>query len=595
MWIVIGSLLNLCFCLWMAVSPLTSFAEDVSFEATVNANKVGLSDMVELTLSVRGAKGDVTTIALPLIDGFDARYVGPSTKFTMINGVTSNEHAFIYDLFPSKVGHYQIPSVSVILDGQTYKTTPIDIDVVDKPADSSSSDSDGTASSDQSISDKVFMKAFTQSTEVYEGEKVPLVMKVFVKGLSLQLASVPSLSPDGFVADATANMQKAKETVNGVNYDLLKFDTNLYPTRTGKVNVGPFVAEGELVYRVRQSNDIFGDLFSNNQTRPLTLHAPAVVLNVLPLPEGKPDGFNGAVGQYDFKVSVGPSEVKVGDPLTLRMTITGQGRLKGLVPPVFNDSRFKTYDPQIKDEDKSKTIEQVIIPTTKDITEVPAISFSYFDPLEKKYKTVTQGPFPIKVSALATGEEFKAYGFVDKTKTSSDKPFVLKYDGLKGLAQSILSKILLIVKNLWFWLFVVIAAVVWLGFYFWNEFQDRLKKDEAFSRNWRADAKAKELLKNAKASLPHNNAKEFYGEVYKTLNNYLADKMHLPLASLNVPMIEEYLKKRAIDPSKLQTIKDLWERCDLARFASASMSQEQMTKDFVQLEDLIAYLPKILK
>ena len=596
MWTKIGKSLSVTLIATLILFPFIALAEDVSFEATVNSNKVSLSDMVELTLSVHGAKGDVSVVPLPSIDGFDTRYVGPATKFTIVNGVSSNEHSFIYNLFPSKVGHYQIPSVSLSLDGQTYQSSPIDIEVVDKPVESSNPEESAGTVSEGSINDKVFMRVFIAPQEVYVGEQTPLLMKVFVNGLSLQLASVPTVNPDGFTADATANMRKSKEIINGVNYESLIFDTNIYPTKTGMINVGPFQAQGELVYRMKQSNDIFGDLFANTQSRPITLHAPAISLHVLPLPsEGKPQDFSGAVGQYDFKASVSPVSVKVGDPITLHMAITGQGHLKDLVLPVFSDSRFKTYDPQTKDTESSKVLEQVIIPTDKNITEVPALSFSYFDPQEKKYKTITQGPFSIKVLATAAGEEFKAYGFVDKTKTASDKPFVVKYDWVQDIFHKILKQLTALFKDLLFWVFVVSTGVLWFVFYMWKEFQNRLKKDEIFAREWKADSKAKELLKNTKTYLAQNNSKEFYSSLYKTLNDYLADKMHIPLAGLSWSMIEAHLKECSVDPFKLQTIKDLFDRCDLVRFASASIDDEQMRQDFEQLQNLIAYLPKILK
>lgn len=582
MWTRIGKVI-LALMIGILYSSL-GLAEDVSFEATVNANKISLQDMVELTLSVHGAKGDVPNISLPPIEGFDAHFVGPATKFTIINGVSSSEHAFIYDLFPSKVGHYQIPSISATIDGKIYQTSPISIEVVDK---SSTSPDQAT----ESLSDKVFMKASIEPKEVYVGQKTPLIIKVFVKDLSLQLAAAPSLTPDGFVADTTANMQKGKEVINGVSYDSLTFETSIYPTRTGHVEVGPLSAQGELVYRMRKSDDILGDLFTDTQTRPITLHAPAISLNVLPLPEeGKPKDFSGAVGQYDFKATVGPSSVKVGDPITLHMNITGQGHFKDLSVPIFNDSRFKTYDPQIKTDENSKTIEQVLIPTTSKITEVPAVSFNYFDPQEKTYKTITQGPFPVKVIAPSSEDEFKAYGFMDKTKSVPDKLLSSKSsafdEGIKNLEKMI--------KSIYFWFFVLVIGILWFIFHMWREFQDKIKNDEAFARGWEADSKVKDLLKATQESLNGKNAKEFYRNLYKTINDYLADKMHVPLASLHWPKVESYLKEHSAESSYIETIKALFDRCELVRFASVPASQEQMSQDFERLQESISYLTKIL-
>jgi len=593
MWTRIGKFWGLFSFIIILLSSIV-LAQDTSFEATVNTNKISLKDVLELTLTVHGAKGDLSTVPMPVVDGFETRYVGPMTRLSIINGATTNEHSFVYNLFPSKEGHFNIPPISLTIDGQTYVTSPIDIDVVNKGLQTT--DGKTTETEGESIEDKVFMKTFLDSKEVYVGQKTPLVMKVYVKDLSLQLASAPYMTPDGYTADATASMEKIKEIVDGVEFDALKFDANIYPTRQGDIKVGPFQATGELVYRVKQSNDFFGDLFANQETRPITLHAPAMTIHVLPLPDaGRPQDFSGAVGQYDFKASVGPSSVKVGDPLTLHMTITGEGRLKGLAMPVINDSRFKTYDPQIKEEGGSKILEQIIIPASADIKQVPSISFNYFDPINKEYKTITQGPFPIKVQPSSAGQEFKAYGFVDKTKMTSDKPFVVQLSCLKTWAKQFLVKSKVVVKNGMFWCSIVMIGLVWLGYRLWQSFNRRLETDVAFARRFKADSKARGLLKVTKSYLQKNNSKEFYKSVHKTLNDYLADKMHVPLAGLNWDMIATHLKERSIDPSKLQAIKTLFERGDLVRFASVDIPKEQMLKDFEQLQDLISYLPKILK
>ncbi|MEI7999029.1 MAG: BatD family protein [Candidatus Omnitrophota bacterium] len=584
------------FCLVNAWCLMSASAQDISFDATVNANKISLQDILELTLTVHGAKADGSTVPLPAVDGFETRFVGPATSFSIVNGVSSSERSFIYNLFPTKSGHFQIPSVPLVIDGKTYTTAPIDVDVVNKPSEASNM-KNTEVSLEQSIDDKVFMRTSIEPKEVYLGQKTPIVMTVYVKDLSLQLASAPFMTPDGLTADNTASMHKDTEVINGVTFNTLRFDANIYPNRLGDLNVGPFQAVGELIYRVkRNTNDLFGDLFATEQTRPVTLHSPAISFRVLPLPQvGRPADFSGAVGQYDFKVTVGPLSVKLGDPITMRMTISGQGRFKGLVMHSFNDEHFKMYDPQIKEDENSKTLEQVIIPTGQNITQVPALSFSYFDPQAKQYKTITQGPFPIKILPSGVGQEFKAYGFIEKTKQTTDKPIVVKIDGAKRFACHLLDKSKIMARGIRFWPSLLVIAFLWFVFGFWMRFQHRLENDTVFARRWKADSKARELLKTTKVYLQQNNSKEFYSSLNKTLNDYLADKMHVPLASLSWHRIETHLKERSVEALKLETIKTLFEHCDLVRFASATLSSEQMHKDFDQLQDLISYLPKVLK
>lgn len=592
MWNVIGRSWVLVLLLIVAMVPLTALAGDVRLEATVNATRISLEDMLELRLTVYDSKDALDPVQLPLIDGFDARYVGPATRYMIINGVSSSERSLIYNLFPSKTGRLTIPAISLTIEGRVYQTEPIDIEVVDAPKGASLADAQ-EADLQQGISDKVFMSASIDPREFYVGERTPLVMKVFVNGLSLQLAGTPYLKPDGFSADTTANMQKSREVLNGISYDSLRFDTNIYPSRPGMLKVGPFTAQGELVYRVKESNDIFGDFFGRTQTRPITLTAPAVEIKVLPLPqEGRPLDFSGAVGRYDFKASVSPLAVKVGDPLTVKMQITGEGSFKKLSFPKIEEGNFKTYEAQIKENENGAFLEQVIIPTAKSTAEIPSLSFSYFDPVAKAYKTLTQGPFKIEVTDSEGKDEFKAYGFVDKSGAQEQQASSFM---ASGFLKESLKKAGALFRNIYVWIVLIVLVIAIAAWRISGYFKERLNNDDRFARQWRAQSRAKESMKKARDLLRAQRSKEFYACIYKTLNDYLADKMHLPSASLTWPLIDELLKKHAVEQAKAGQLKALFERCDMVRFASSDPAFEQKEQDLALTEDILNYLSKILK
>ncbi|MBF0620198.1 MAG: BatD family protein, partial [Candidatus Omnitrophica bacterium] len=110
-----------------------AFAEDVSFEATVNASKVPMGTAAEFVLTLHGTQ-DLDQVKLPPIDGFEVRFVGPSTQVSVVNGVYSAAKAFTYMLLPLKEGMFTIPSVDVVVKGQTYSTKPLALQVVSSTA-----------------------------------------------------------------------------------------------------------------------------------------------------------------------------------------------------------------------------------------------------------------------------------------------------------------------------------------------------------------------------------------------------------------------------------------------------------------------------
>jgi len=67
------------------------------------------------------------------------------------------------------------------------------------------------------------------------------------------------------------------------------------------------------------NDDIFNDFFGRYEAYPLELKSTEIPITVLSLPqEGKPEGFDGALGNFQLNVEATPLEVKAGDPITLK-------------------------------------------------------------------------------------------------------------------------------------------------------------------------------------------------------------------------------------------------------------------------------------
>ena len=398
------------------------FADNVSFDASVNTAKISLGSAIQLTLTINNAKSS-QPIELPKVDGFESRYLGPSTRVSIVNGQYSSSIAYVYTLFPLKTGKFQIPAITTEIEGKTYTSKPIDVEVADTVAAATAPQEEQEYRQPAGLENKIFLTLEVSKTEAYDGEKIPVTIKLFVNGLSARDIQLPEFEHAGFSADEFSKPKQYQQVVGGVMYEVVEFNTNIYPARTGELTLGPANLALNLLYksssRSRPSpfgdfgsffdDDFFNSFFDNYQKHPLVLKSAGLDVRVNPLPaEGKPQDFSGAVGQFDFKTQAGPSSLKVGDPVTLRMTVSGNGDLKNIkMPTLENIEGFKLYDPQIKEENGSKILEQVLIPANEQVKEIPEISFSYFDPEQKKYQTIKQGPFVLKVAGANKEEGLK--------------------------------------------------------------------------------------------------------------------------------------------------------------------------------------------
>ncbi len=595
----------------MAASSVAR-ADAITFEATVNSPRVSIDEALQLTLTFTGVNQDLDPVSLPALDGFSAKYLGPqtSTSFVMVNGNSEShsERSFIYNLFPNKIGKFQIPPISATIAGQVYTTKPIDVEVFESPAQaqaSSGASDQNQAPSAGSLKDKILIMVAVDKTNVFLNERVPLSIKLLVNGVPVRDIQFPQFDKTGIVVDDFEKPQQGSQVVNGTSYDTVEFKTNIYPSHLGDLTFGPVQIQGNIVYKTGQNNpfgqdngffggDVFNNFFDSYASRPVTITSQPIQLHVSPLPqENRPPDFTGAIGQFDFQAGVSPLQVKAGDPLTLKMELKGSGNFKSLKMPVFQAPGFKSYELQIKDAGGGKTAEQVIIPALASIKEVPALHFSYFDPSIRDYKTITQGPFDILVTAPGPDQEFKAIGFADVSREPSillanqfsfGKMFNDIREFLKKLGRSI-----------WFWTglgFIVVAGV---SYFLWRRFQDRLENDPAFARNLRAVREARQALLPAEEYISTGKSKDLYALLSKVLRDYLANKWHQTSAALSVGEISGRLRSAGIDDTTVVQVKTLLEQCDMVCFAGGSSDQSMMQRDLSRAQELITRLEKSLK
>jgi hypothetical protein len=591
----------------MAASGIAR-ADAITFEATVNSPRVSLDEALQLTLTFTGVNQSLDPINLPVLDGFSAKYLGPSTSVSIINGSYHSERSFIYNLFPNKAGRFEIPAISATIAGQTYRTKPIDVEVFESSAQaqSSSGPSDqNQAPSTQSLKDKIMAIVSVDKTDVYLNQRIPLTIKLLVNDVPLRDIQYPLFDKTGFVVDDFGKPLQSSEVINGVRYDTVEFKTNIYPNRLGDLPIGPAQIQGNVIYKTGQGNpfnqdnsffgsNIFNNFFDSYTTRPVFVASQPILLHVSLLPsEERPNDFSGAIGQFDFQANVSPLQIKAGDPLTLKMNVKGSGNFKNLKMPVFKAPGFKSYEPQIKDLGDEKTAEEVIIPTSEGIKEVPALHFSYFDTFLKDYKTITQGPFAIQVMAPGSDQDFKAVGFSDVSREAStqlsnqfsfSKTFNEIYKILRKLCGSI-----------WFWVSLGFILVLGAAYFLWRRFQDRLENDAAFARRLKAVREARKALVPAGEYISMGKTKDFYALLSKALRDYLANKWHQPSAALSVEVILRNLKIAKIDEAHIAQIKTLLEQADLVCFAGTERSSTNMQSDLSLTQSLINHLQQHLK
>ncbi len=584
-----------------------ALAQDVSVGATVDRNSVELGRAVQLTVTVSGAE-KASPPPAPEVDGVQVRYTGPSTRVSIINGKYSRSLGFMYNVFPLKTGDFEIPSLTVTADGQDYTTSPISIRVVD-PGQAQAANTQGQdEGTGGNLKEKIFLVMGTSKEDFYLQERIPLSIRLYVNGLSVKDISYPEFEHAGFAVEDFQEPQRYQQTINGVVYEVVDFRTAVYPTRTGALSLGPAEETCQIVFQRNSSrrssfdrfNSVFGDdffdgFFGRTEVQPVTLESTDLKVNVRALPEaGRPGNFNGAVGTFHFKMTASPQKVAVGDPVTVRMEVSGVGNLQAVEMPAFEDSKlWKVYEPQIKTEGESKTLEQVVIPKSADLKELPARIFSFFDPNNGKYTSLRQGPFPLEVSAAEGSGELRVVGLQPgqsvrpEESLGRDIRFIKNFPGALRRTGSERGRGIRLVGM------IVLMTVLWAGGLVYFYFRQRLRTDVRFAMRLKAPGYARKGLARAGQYLDGGQEKDFYDCLHRTLVTYFAHKYHLAQGSVDAAAVRALTVSRRPQEDVLRKVDALFSECEMVRYASIGSNKESMTESLRKAREVIDYFERL--
>ena len=134
-----------------------------------------------------------------------------------------------------------------------------------------------------------------------------------------------------------------------------------------------------------------------------------------------------------------------------------------------------------------------------------------------------------------------------------------------------------------------------MGGYLFYQRSTRLKTDTLYARRLHAPKKAKKGLLEAKGFLAKHQHREFYDAVFKTFQQYVSDKIHLPIGAANKEDVQLRLQSLSIDEKIIQAIGLLFEECEMVRYASFQINEQMMKASYERLETIIDHLERHIK
>lgn len=577
-------------------------------------NAVAVGDQFRLTFNI-SEKGD--NLTLPDLGNFDI-LMGPSysssTSIQIINGKTtqSNEYSYTYILRARQEGTFTIRPGSVEVNGKTYQSNPLTIQVVKgQPAGSAAQGQAPAGQSQQEASQgsgvsrtDLFIRLELSRYQAYKGQQIIATVKLYANP-NLPLAGFEEVNLptyEGFYTQDIEIPQQInfkREVFNDRIYQvgILK-KTVLFPQQTGSISIKPFSITTLVQQRVRQRS-FFDDFFAGVQTVRAKLTSDPVSVSVRDLPPA-PAGFCGGVGDFKISSAISQSSVTTNDAVTLKINFTGTGNIRLIQPPKLDlTGDFELYDPNATDNVKAsdtgltgtKTIEYLFQPRYEGNYKIPAIRIAWFNPATGQYVTQSTPEYDLKVAKGAGDATPGTTASVRKQDVQligqdiryiSQKDEKLRTKGYTFFGSSL------------FWAIYLIGIAGFVLFYVILRKKLEENANIALVRNKKANRVARKHLRTAANFLKEKQEEPFYDSVLKAFWGYLSDKLSIPVADLKRETATEGLAQRNVEEELIRDFLMVVDQCEYARFAPAGGNQA-MNELYEKAEEIISKMEKQIK
>jgi hypothetical protein len=566
-------------------------ARGANLTASLDRDTMTLGETATLSLAFEG--GSPQNNPTLVVDGLQISDTGNSTSITFVNGSTTQTLTLTYSITALRTGQFTIPAMTADVGGQTVTSQPLTLTVL-KP--------DAPAPNDiHSGNEIAFMTLSLRSGKVYLGQQLTAELRIYIRDDVQNFGNFQftGQNTDGLLLGKSAQGGRSPTRMGDHNYTVIPVTYALTATKTGPLTLGPFTANAVIVVpsQNQQGGDpFFRQFFNQGEQKQISMATETETVQGLPLPDqNKPANFGGAIGNFTMTVSVGPTNVTVGDPVTVRVQISGHGSLDSItLPDQSTLPGFKVFAPTVKTQpgntlglDGSKTFEEIVTPQNADIHEWPQFSFSYFNPDDGEYHTLSEPAVSITVHAAgSTPLPAFAKNATPENQAPSDilpiKETMGKLDqpGDPLIAQPAF----LALQSLPVLAFV--AALIW------RRRTDDLANNPRKRRLLAVEQIINHGLGELKQFAAGNKPDEFFATLFRLLQEQLGERLDCPATAITENVIDEHSLLRNAPAATRDDLRELFQLCNQARYAPVRGTSElnsvaaQFQKVVVELKGL---------
>jgi hypothetical protein len=579
-------------CLATLLLAPAGWAQDPEVDVFIVPNDaITDTDPIQLIIRVGGNQSATPMATLPEMTNL--RVIGgPSSEvsITSRNRVTTRVVSLTYTLLAEKPGTAEIPSFEIVLGSDRVRTEPIRFEVL-KGSSGRPTQPGTPRPGGRQASVDAFLEARVSAEEVWLGQPVSLSVTLFGDPrIRLDRLEAPSFQSFWVEEDeVNPDAESYHVNVGGRPYKAYPLRRAvLIPTSPGEYTIDPWI--GHVRQRVADRGFFsFGRMVSGiRKTEPIKIR-------VKDLPaEGRPPGFAGAVGTFQMEVDLDRTTANVDDAVALTVTVTGEGFLKPIGPPVLDaPPDLKVFPPKPTERLRitdgrmvsRKVWEWVLVPLAVGELRLPEIRFSYFDPADGRYHEAGSQPLLLTVDRgegggqgpVTRGGVRVQRRDINFIKTRRGPLAVGDARAHQQTAYTLLAAVPVVLGPL----LVVVGRR-----------RSRLRRDHGLARARRARARARKRLASVRRRSSQLDSGVFHEEISRALVDYAADRFNLSSAGLTYDRLDHLIGQRGADADLRRRFRACLEACDFARFVPSSGQPERRLET---LDEATALLDEVEK
>jgi len=563
----------------------------VKFEAEVSKTKLGVNENLRVDFKMNK---DGDNFSPPTFNGF--RVVGgpnQSVSNSWINGVRTFSKTYSYFLTPEKKGNYTIGQASIEIDGDIYKTLPVKVQVTEAVESSLSPGSPSSV-----VDDDIELSIEISKSNPYLNEPISVEFKLLFNP-KINVTNLGEIDNPEFKNFWSQNIKIPRLEIKSTSYKGQRYNyvtwkkALLFPQKAGDLELLPLTLDVTIDVPTNR-RDFFGNTIYTQTSKKVSSRKR--IIKVKNFPEnGKPESFNGAVGNFDISLNSSKSQLKATESFQLEFKVNGNGNLKLFsLPEIIVPSSLEKYAPEFKEKINTSLsgmngeISNVytIVPQYQGKYPIPPVEFSFFNPKTEQYVTlysnerivdVLDGPTRLSESNV------QASNPVSNSITSTDQFNFIK---LSSDFIQIDRKNIIDSKKILFTLFLIPIIILVLSIIYFNLRNKKVSENILKSRD--ADLLARQYLNNAKIDM--NNKDSFYASLENALFNFIKSKYLIEREDFSKDRLKSILEKDKISDNIIEDLIDIINSCELARYTPTT--PEGMDQDYEKAVKVISNFDK---